>query len=235
MFSFDILSRPATLAASLALALAACGGASSDEPAPSNAAKEPAAKAEATGALADMAIGAEDAPVTVIEYASVTCPHCATFNETIYPEIKANYVDTGKVRFVFREFPTAPVELSVVGSMLARCAADKGGPEAFFMIVDSLFKTQGRPGDPNSWIYGENPRNALIKIASQAGMDEAAFDACLKRQELLDLINENVSGGRDAYDVNSTPSFIINGSLRHFSTAEDMSKALDEALEKAAE
>lgn len=216
-----------------ALALAACGGASSDEPAPSpgaGAGENPAPGNEnATGALAEMALGSSDAEITVIEFASVTCPHCATFHETVFPEIKENYIDTGKVRFVFREFPTAPANLSVAGSMLARCAADKGGSDAYFLVLGALFKTQ------RTWIYGDAPREELIKIASQAGMDEAAFDACVNRKELVDLINENVKAGVDQYDVNSTPSFVVDGQLRHFSTYEDFAKALDEALEKTDE
>ncbi len=179
-----------------------------------------------TGALAEMSMGADDAPITVIEYASVTCPHCATFHETVFPEIKEKYIDTGKVRFVFREFPTAPAELSVVGSMLARCAADRGGDDAYFLVLGSLFKTQQK------WIYGDT-RDELMKIGAQAGLDETAFDDCVRRQELIDLINETVSDARDRYDVNSTPSFVVDGSLRHFSNADAMSEAIDEALEKA--
>ena len=222
--------RPFILTAGLLLALAGCGEASSEgESQSAGAGGGDVEKIDnaATGALAEMALGDPDATVTVIEYASLTCPHCATFHETIYPTIKENYIDTGKVRYIFREFPTAPAELSVVGSMLARCAADKGGQDAFFLVLDTLFKTQ------RTWIYGENPRDELVKVASQAGMDEAAFDACVRRSELLDLINENVSEGREKYEIQSTPSFVINGNLRHFSNVEDFSEALDEALQKA--
>ena len=211
----------------MALGLAACGGASSSEDgSKANAAAE-TIDTSGVGALAEMTLGDPEAAVTVIEYASVTCPHCATFHETVYPTIKENYIDTGKIHYIFREFPTAPAELSVVGSMLARCAADKGGPDAYFLVLGSLFKTQ------RTWIFGDNPRGELVKIANQAGMDEAAFDACVRREELLDLINDNVTDGRDKYNVNSTPSFVVNGALRHFSSAEDFSQAIDEALEKA--
>jgi protein-disulfide isomerase len=223
--------RPAYfLISALALSLAACGGASSDEAA-SGASAEDSDSANTgaqTGALAEMILGDADAPVTVVEYASVTCPHCATFHETVFPTIKENYIDTGKIRFIFREFPTSPAELSVVGSMLARCAADKGGTDAYFLVIDSLFKTQ------RTWIRGESPRNELIKIASQAGMTEADFDTCVKREELLDLINENISTARDKYNVNATPSFVIDGQLRNVSSVDTFSEALDAALEKAA-
>ncbi|MEO1243380.1 MAG: DsbA family protein [Pseudomonadota bacterium] len=220
--------RPAFAAVSaFALMAAACGGASSDEPA-SSGGGDADVSAE-SGALGDMVLGAEDAPITVIEYASVTCPHCATFHETVYPSIKENYIDTGKIRYVFREFPTAPAELSVVGSMLARCAADKGGSDAYFLVIDSLFKTQ------RTWIYSDSPRDELVKVASQAGMSEADFDTCVKREELLDLINKNINSARDKYNIQATPSFIIDGQLRSISSVEAFSTALDEALEKAAE
>lgn len=218
--------RPTFLAGVMALGLAACDGASSSEDdSKANAAET--IDTSGVGALAEMTLGDPEAAVTVIEYASVTCPHCATFHETVYPTIKENYIDTGKIHYIFREFPTAPAELSMVGSMLARCAADKGGPDAYFLVLGSLFKTQ------RTWIFGDNPRGELVKIANQAGMDEAAFDACVRREELLDLINDNVTDGRDKYNVNSTPSFVVNGALRHFSSAEDFSQAIDEALEKA--
>lgn len=220
--------RPTYLAISaLALGLAACGGASSDEP-KASADKEQIDNT-VSGALGEMGLGDIDAPVTVIEYASVTCPHCASFHETIFPSVKENYIDTGKVRFIFREFPTAPAELSVVGSMLARCAADKGGSEAYFLIIGSLFKTQ------RSWIYGDSPRDELIKIVSQAGMSEDDFDRCVKRKELLDIINENINTAQQKYNVNATPSFIIDGQLRSISSVDAFAEALDAALENAAE
>lgn len=232
MTAFPAALRPALLAGAIALGLAACGGASSSDEGSTAAAKE-VIDTSGEGALAEMTLGNPEALVTVIEYASVTCPHCANVHETVYPTIKENYIDTGKIHYIFREFPTAPAELSVVGSMLARCAADKGGKDAYFLVLDSLFKTQGDPRARTGWIYSENPRAELVKIANQAGMDDAAFDACVRREELLDLINGNVTEGRDKYNINSTPSFVVNGALRHFSTADDFSQALDEALEKA--
>lgn len=226
-----MLAIPGTLrapffAAVLAASLAACGGANSEGGSQSTAAAPHATEKGGTGALSDMALGDPDSPVTVIEYASVTCPHCATFHEEVFPVIKEKYVDTGKVRFIFREFPTSPANLSIAGSMMARCAADKGGNDAYFLVLGSLFKTQ------RVWIYGESPREELLKIAAQAGMSEADFDTCVKRQELLDYLNENINEGSEKYDVTSTPSFIVDGQKRHFSTVEDFSKALDEALAK---
>ncbi len=225
------LTRPVltgALAGALALLLGACGGANSEEKGAENpAAETPAVEEEGVGALSDMAAGSADAPVTVVEYASVTCPACAAFHAQVYPEIKEKYIDTGKVRFIFREFPTPPANLSIAGSMLARCAADKGGKDAYFVILNALFATQ------RTWIYGDSPRDELLKIAAQAGMDSNDFDACVKRQELLDYLNEKVKEGSEKYDISSTPSFVLNGQVRHFSSVEDFSKALDEALEKA--
>ena len=234
MLLLRLPNRPVILAASMALLLVACGGASSDETTAGDASGAPVENTGA-GALADMAIGNADATVTVIEYASVTCPHCATFHETVFPAIKENYVDSGKVRYIYREFPTAPQALSMIGSMLARCAADKGGKDAYFLLTDSLFKTQGNPRAGTGWIYSDSPRAELIKIAAQAGMDESAFQACVERQDLVDLINKNINEADTRYQVNSTPSFVINGNLRHFSNEEDFAAALDEALEKAAQ
>lgn len=223
---------PRAALAAVPLFLVACGGASSNgeqQPAgetgasAENAAAETQARPQ-TGAAAEMFLGDPDAPVTVIEYASVTCPHCATFHETIFPAIKEKYVDAGKVKFIFREFPTAPAGLSYVGSVLARCAADKGGRDAYFLVLGALFKTQ------RTWIYGEDPKAELLKIAAQAGMDEASFDACMQRQELVELINANVDEASSKYQINSTPSFVIDGEKQNVRTVEEFEKALDAAL-----
>lgn len=221
---FSSLRRAALLA--LPVFLVACGGANGEK-APADGAKPgetSVALSTETGAKADMVLGAADAPVTVIEYASVTCPHCATFHENIFPAIKEKYVDTGKVKFVFREFPTPPQGLSYVGSVLARCAADKGGPEAYFAVLKTLFANQ------RGWIYGDDPKLELTRIAAQAGMDQAAFDACIQRQDLVDLINENVKTAMEKYSVNSTPSFVVDGKLTPIRSAEDFDKIMEEAL-----
>lgn len=194
----------------------------------SNAAPTETAEPAATGAMADMTMGNPDAKVTVVEFASVTCPHCADFYQYMFPTIKEKYIDTGKIRFVFREFPTAPAGLSYVGSVLARCAADKGGSDAYFAVVDTLFKTQ------RTWIYGDDPKLELLKIAAQAGMNEKDFDACMKRQELVDLINKNVKEGAETYKISGTPTFVVNGTKRTIRSIDDFTKILDEELEKAA-
>jgi len=224
-----------------ALFLVSCGGASSgeqtavEEVATTNSGKEGSGdKAQADGSdpslasASDMVLGDPNAPVTLIEYASVTCPGCAAFHKNILPGIKEKFVDTGKVQLVFREFPTPPVDFSLIGSVMARCAAEKGGKEAYFLVIDALFN------DQRGWIYGEDPKVELLKIAAQAGMDETAFDACLKRQELVDGIQARVKEGSETFNINSTPSFVMNGEKISVRSLEDFEKALNEAIEKDA-
>src|SRR6266853_5170319 len=127
------------------------------------------------GPLGDEIQGQADAPVTIVEYASMTCPHCAHFHETTYPELKKRYIDTGKVRFIFREFPLDP--LAAGASMLARCA-DK---EKFYPLIETLFQQQSK------WAI-EKPIPQLMAIAKQAGMSEQTFNACLSDQKMLDAM-----------------------------------------------
>ncbi len=149
------------------------------------------------GPLGDMAVGDEKAPVTVIEYASMTCPHCATFHQTTYPELKKRYIDTGKVRFIFREFPLD--QLALAAFMLARCA----GPDKYFPMIDTLFQQQ------KEWVT-QKPLQPLLAIARQAGMSEQAFNECLQDKKLIDGI-EDVRQRAMKLNVQSTPSFFVNG------------------------
>src|SRR5581483_8992125 len=122
------------------------------------------------GPLEDMVLGDPKAPVTVIEYASMTCPHCAHFAEATYPELKKKYIDTGKVRFIFREFPLDP--LAAAGSMLARCA----GKDKYFPMVETLFSQQ------REWVV-QKPLEPMLTIAKQAGFTKDSFEACLANQK----------------------------------------------------
>lgn len=207
-------------AALLAAALNACG-----QEAKTPEAAAPESPSVESGRPGDMALGSVDAPVTVIEYASVTCPACAYFHNEIFPEIKEKYIDTGKVRFVFRELPTPPANLSIAGSMLARCAAETNGAESYFAVTASLFKSQA------NWVRAEKPRMELLKIAAQAGMDETAFDSCIKRQDLLDVINAHAASGPENYQINATPGFVINERVRQLRSLDEFPGALDEALD----
>lgn len=216
--------RAALLAAPLLL-IAACGDASSDNG--KAAAKTPAAAEKGMEILAtDMVLGDPSAPVTLIEYASVTCPHCAAFHEQIMPGIKEKYIETGQVKLIFREFPTAPANYSLMGSVLARCAAEKSGSPAYFLITDALFRAQ------HEWIK-ENPKTELVKIVGQAGMDEAALDQCLQRKELVEIVNSNAKSGMDKYNVTGTPSFILNGTKMTYKSKEEFEQQIADAVAKA--
>src|SRR5690606_29594883 len=111
------------------------------------------------GPLGDKVLGADGAPVTIVEYASVTCPHCATFHQQTYPELKSKYIDAGKVKLIFREFPTQPAPVAIAGFMLARCAEDK-----YYPMLDAIF------GQQQSW--AQDPYNGLLRIARQAGFSQ---------------------------------------------------------------
>jgi protein-disulfide isomerase len=150
------------------------------------------------GPLGDKIIGAENAPVTIVEYASVTCPHCATFHRETYPTLKSKYIDAGKVRVIFREFPTQPAPIAIAGFMLARCSGDK-----YFPMLDAIFEQQ------QSW--AQDPYNGFLRIARQAGLSQERFEACLSDQKLAENIEEVAVRGNKEFKVESTPTFFING------------------------
>jgi len=153
------------------------------------------------GPLPDLVIGKADAPVTIIEYASMTCPHCATFHKSTYPALKTKYIDTGKVRFIFREFPLD--ELAVAASMLARCA----GGEKSMALIDVLFASQDK------WAV-RNPVPVLQQIAKQAGLTQKSFEDCLSDQKLHDNLLAMRERGSKDYKVESTPTLFINGKMQ---------------------
>ena len=152
------------------------------------------------GPLPDLVLGKEDAPITVVEYASMTCGHCAAFHNKVFPALKEKYIDTGKVRLVFREFPLD--NLAAAGSMLARCS----GGDKTFPLISALFHTQ------ETWAFVKgDPRPELLKVARQAGFTQESFDKCLADQKLLDEITAVRTRGADVFGVNATPTFFING------------------------
>jgi protein-disulfide isomerase len=153
--------------------------------------------------LPDMALGPANASVTITEYASMTCPHCAAFNENVFPKIKSEYIDTGKVRYVFREFPLDIK--AAAGSMLARCIA-KDDAGKYFAVIDMLFKQQ------NDWVT-KNTTETLTRIGKQAGLSQQAVEDCLKDQALLDKIAADQKFANEVLKVNSTPTFFINGEM----------------------
>ncbi len=151
------------------------------------------------GPLPEQALGSPDAPVTVIEYASMTCGHCANFHSTTYKELKREYIDTGKVYFIFREFPLDTV--SAAAFMLARCAPE----DKYFDIVDLMFDQQ------RNWAFTNDPYSALLNMGKQLGFTEDAVKACLTNQEILDGVTEVRDYGSSTLGVNATPTFFING------------------------
>ena len=150
-------------------------------------------------ALGDMVIGDENAAITIIEYASFTCPHCATFHEETLPRLKEAWIDTGKAKLIFRDFPFD--EMALRASMLARCA----GPDRYFTFVDVLFKQQ------RQWARSQDPVAALGRIARLGGINGAEFEACMADQELGDSVLRTRLEGAQKYDVRATPTLIING------------------------
>lgn len=149
----------------------------------------------------DMAIGSPDAPVTIIEYASVTCGHCATFHATVFKDLEESYIDTGKVRLIFREFPTQPTDRAMAGFMLARCVPE----ERYFGFIDVLMKTQ------RDWVIAPNAFEELKKIANNAGMSDDVFVECLNRESEIERIRDNSEAAMETYGITGTPSFVING------------------------
>jgi protein-disulfide isomerase len=143
-------------------------------------------------------IGDENAPVTMIEYASFTCPHCANFHINVLPEIKKNYVDTGKVKVIFRDFPFERV--GATAALLARCVE----PSRFYGFSDILMKQQ------ENWAHSDKPLDGIFKLAKLAGMSQDKIDACLANEKMLDKIVSVRKDAMDTHGFNSTPSFLIN-------------------------
>ncbi|WP_426440906.1 DsbA family protein [Bradyrhizobium genosp. P] len=171
--------------------------------------------------LPDMALGPKDAKVTITEYASMTCPHCARFNEEVFPKIKSAYIDSGKVRYVFREFPLDIK--AAAGSMLARCIAKDDAPK-FYAVIDLLFRQQ------NDWVI-KNTTETLTRIGKQAGLSQQQVEDCLKDQTLLDKIAADQKYANDVLKVNSTPTFFVNGEIVKGETSfEEFSKLIDPLL-----
>ncbi|MEM1395852.1 MAG: DsbA family protein [Pseudomonadota bacterium] len=213
----------------LSVGLVACGEQSGSANAASSDAPASAETVDAANPKSsDMVLGDDDAPITIVEYASVTCPGCAMFHERFLPVIKEEYIDTGKAKLVFREFPTPPAQLSVIGSVLARCAAEKSGEQGYFAMLSSLFSKQ------RDWVPNETDhRGELLKITQQAGIDESGFEECLKRQDLVDLIYENVKEAEEVFQVSGTPTFILNGERVSLRNIDAWKEALDAAAGEA--
>ena len=154
----------------------------------------------AGGELKDIPVGKDDAPVTIIEYSSLTCGHCANFHKNVLPELMSKYIKTGKVRYVVREFPLD--NLAVAGFMLARCKSEK-----YNEIIEDLFKHQ------EEWAFVKDPLAKLKERVKKAGHTDESFNACLRDQALLDKIVQVREKASTDYNVNSTPTLFVNGKL----------------------
>lgn len=231
----DLLPRRKVLLSMLAVSaagalLAACGkeeekkaeapaattpGSGAAAPAPQG--KVDMAKLLEPGALPDKVMGKDDAPVTIVEYASMTCPHCAHFAETTLPTIKEKYIDTGKARLILREFPFDP--RAEAGFMLARCSGDN-----YFAMVDVLFKQQ------RTWAAADDAKSALLQISKLAGFSQEKFESCLTDQKLLDDVRAVRQRGEKEFGVDATPTFFINGNKYSGALSVDEMSAIIDGL-----
>jgi protein-disulfide isomerase len=215
------LTRRDILAGVSALALTAALAAAIPLASPAQAQSPSPADLQQAGPLGEMSLGSETAPVTVIEYASMTCGHCASFHTKTYPELKTRYIDTGKVRYIFREFPLDP--LAAGAFMLARCAA-KDDKARFFTMIEVLFQKQ------KEWVV-QKPIPPLLAIAKQAGFTQESFEQCLANQPMLDGIEQVRNRAVEKLGVNSTPTFFINGKIhRGDLSIDDLTKAFEPYL-----
>ncbi|NBW06898.1 MAG: DsbA family protein [Caulobacteraceae bacterium] len=206
-FKFGSMSRRAAITGAALAAmttLSACGGGGFQE------------------AEGDMGMGAaKGAKVTVVEYASVTCSHCAAWQEEVWPQFKAKYVDTNKIRYVFREFPTPPIPVAAAGFLVARCA----GPDKYFDVIHEIMASQAE-------IFGGTPpRTTLLRIAQGAGLSEAQFEACVTDEKAAADLDKRVKAGIDA-GVQGTPSFFVNGEKIAEPSLATLSAKIDAALAK---
>ena len=157
------------------------------------------AELNAPGPLPENVLGNPAAPVTIVEYASLTCPHCATFHNVTLPFLKKDYIDTGRVRLIFRDFPFDMVAMA--GTMLSRCAP----AEQFFAITEDLFRNQ------EAWAFSNDPEKPLKELAFRHGFTQESFDACLQRQEIYDGVLAVRQRAHETFRVDSTPTLFVNG------------------------
>jgi len=174
-----------------------------------------------TSAVEEMSIGNPDAKVTVTEYASFTCPHCRNFHQTVFGKLKSNYIDTGKINFIYREVYFD--RFGLWAAMVARC----GGKMRYFGISDILYDTQ------EEWVSGGDPAliaQKLRKIGKTAGLSDAELETCLNDGEMAKTLVAAYQKNAEADDIKSTPTFLINGEKYSNMNYEDFSTVLDQKL-----
>lgn len=199
-----LFDRRLVLALGLALSLTACDNGGG-----------------AAAAADDMTLGNPNAKVTVVEYASASCSHCARWNEEVWPTFKTKYVDTGRVHYVFKEFLTPPIELASAAFLTARCA----GKDKYFSVVDAVFRAQ-----PVMYQTGDY-RGELLRIANSAGLSEAEFTQCIRDDEALKALNDRVEKAVKDDKITGTPTFVVNG--KKVGDGEMSMEQLDAAIAEA--
>ncbi|MGI8841583.1 MAG: DsbA family protein [Caulobacteraceae bacterium] len=193
-----------TTAAALALALAACQ------------------KATTAVTAEDMSMGNPKAPVTVIEYASASCPHCADWNKDVFPAFKAKYVDTGKARYVLREALTGEPSIAAAGFLTARCA----GKDKYFQVLDATYRAQPE------MFNGGDPHAVLLRIAQSAGLTDAQFNACITNEAAMNALNARWEHYMKDDHITGTPTYVINGKV--YDKGELTMAQMDQAMAQAA-
>jgi protein-disulfide isomerase len=173
----------------------------------------------------DMTMGDPKAKVTMIEYASAACPHCAKFAIDVFPEFKKKYIDTGKVHYIFREVLTPPQEVAAAGFLLARCA----GKDKYFTVLDGVFRSQ------QDWVQTGDVQGSLRRVAQSAGLSDQQYEACISDPKALAALNDRVQKYTAKDKVDGTPTFIFSNGKRLSGeqTMADMDKATTEALAAA--
>ena len=193
-------TRRAALATAVAAVLVGAAAPAPKPPAKTSGRPPAPGASRWPSAPGDMSLGKPDAPVRVVEYLSLSCPHCAHFHAEVFPDFKARYIDTGRVYFTVRELLTAPVEVAAAGFMLARC----GDGSKYFPIVDQVFRSQSR------WQQGQI-KPIFLEIAKANGLTEAQFQACITDDKAGEALEKRVQYAVETDHVDSTPTFFING------------------------
>jgi protein-disulfide isomerase len=207
----------ASIPIALAAALSACGGGAMGPAPPIDKATyvPPQAELMAPGPLGERVLGKSTAPVTVIEYVSLTCPHCANFQKTLFPRVKKEFIDTGKVRYIVREFPIG--HTSGAAAIVNRCAPE----EKYFFLLNQFLTRQPE------WVSQEVRPDAIFSVAKASGMSRETFDKCLSNQTIIDGLTEVKQRGRQ-FGVIGTPTFFINGRKAQGEVTFDEIKAMIE-------
>lgn len=170
------------------------------------------AQVDVDAAMKDKVLGNPDAPVTIYEYASLTCPHCAHFATTILPQVKKSLLDTGKAKLIFRDFPLD--RFAVKASMMAHCVS----PVQYYNMLEVIFSNQER------WTHDADPLQALAQLGALAGLDEASFKVCTENKALENAILNRMQDGQKKYDISSTPTFVFNDGAEKFQGAQPVEK-----------